>query len=192
LLHQLEFSEVLELGRQDNGEPDPFALISPRRRGATASKRLVIAPLGKENMSRSHVQLEPLGRDRIRVKNLREKLALRLLDDGTELATGQDCERFLPIRVSIADLVVQIGAEDFDIDTVQTLGEQSVAPGQILLPAGTIRSLPEVDRHTAVEWLRAVISVLESAASSSNFFDVAVQAAVDLIGLDTAGVLIRK
>jgi len=192
LLHQLEFSEVLELGRQDNGEPDPFALVRPRRRGATASKRLVIAPLSKENMSRSHVELEPLDRDRIRVRNLSEKLSLRLLDDGTELGTGQDCERFLPIRMSIADLVVQVGVEDFDIDTVQTLGEQSVAPGQILLPAGTIRSLPEVDRHTAVEWLRAVISVLESAASSSNFFEVAVQAAIDLVGLDTAGVLMPK
>jgi len=192
LLHQLEFSEVLELGRQDHGEPDPFALVSPRRRGTTANKRLVIAPLGKENMSRSHVELEPLGSDRVRVKNLSEKLPLRLLDDGTELTSGQDCERFLPIRLSIADLIVQVGADVFDIDTVQTLGEQSVAPGQILIPAGTIRSLPELDRHSAVEWLRAVISVLESAASSSNFFEVAVKAAIDLVGLDTAGILMLK
>ncbi len=192
LLHQTEFSDVLELGRQDNGEPEPFSVITSRNHQADAPQRIVIAPLTKENISRRHALLEPLGDDRIRIQNLSTKLTLRLLDDGTELGTGCDCIRFLPIRLSIADMVVQVGAEDFDIDTVQTLGEQSVAPGQLLLPAGTIRSLPEVDRFTAVEWLRAVISVLESAASSSNFFDVAVQAAVDLIGLDTAGVLIRK
>ncbi len=191
LVHQTGFSAALELGRQMLGEAPPFAQVTNRHQDAR--QRIVIAPFAQADISRQHTLLVPAGDGRVQVSNLSSKLPLPLLDDGTLLGVGETCERFLPIRLGIGNLVLQVGAtEDDEVDTVQTLGERSLAPGQVLTPKVTIRSLPEIERRTAVEWLRGVISVLESAATSSNFFDVAVRAAVDLVGLDTVGILMLK
>ncbi len=191
LVHQTEFANPIELGRQMLGEAPPFAQVTGRHNDA--GQRIVIAPFAQADISRQHTLLTPVGDSRVRVANLSSKLPLPLLDDGTLLAVGQTCERFLPIRLGIGNLVLQVGAtENDDVDTVQTLGERSLAPGQVLSPQGSIRNLTEIDRRSAVEWLRGVISVLESAASSSNYFQVAVSAAVDLVGLDTAGIFMLK
>jgi adenylate cyclase len=57
-------------------------------------------------------------------------------------------------------------------------------------PAAPVRPLPTQASESVVAWLQAVIEVLQSAASSTDFFERAAEAVVNLVGLDTGSVLL--
>src|SRR5438105_12788551 len=73
LVHSAEGSGPLEMGRQTVGEPGPFAETNN-----TAGRRLVIARLEDDSVSRKHVRLDPLTDGRIRLANLSQKLPVQL------------------------------------------------------------------------------------------------------------------
>jgi adenylate cyclase len=49
-----------------------------------------------------------------------------------------------------------------------------------------------LDSAEFIGWLHAVVDVLQAAANSADFFDKATQAAVDLVGLDSARALLLQ
>ncbi len=56
----------------------------------------------------------------------------------------------------------------------------------------TIAALDERDSESIIGWLQTVIGVLQSAASSSDFFERAAAAVVELVGLDSGCVLLAE
>ena len=55
----------------------------------------------------------------------------------------------------------------------------------LLDPKGT-------DQVGMIRWLRAVMDVLQAAATSSDFFEKAAAAAVEMVGLDSVSVWLLK
>ena len=65
----------VELGRQNPGEPGPYCTQLE-----TGRRRMVIARLNEDTVSRQHALVEPVDGDKIRVSNLSKKLPVRLGD----------------------------------------------------------------------------------------------------------------
>ncbi len=62
--------------------------------------------------------------------------------------------------------------------------------GESAEPAPAVRLLPAQAPESIVTWLQAVIDVLQSAASSNDFFQRAAEAVVNLVGLDSGCVML--
>jgi adenylate cyclase len=78
---------------------------------------------------------------------------------------------------------------------MQSLAEATAPPGVRPESVPRFAALAEGDSargKTLVRWLRAVMGVLESAASSADFFDKAAQTVVDIVGLDSGRVLLLE
>ena len=70
--HTLDLAGSLELGRQREGEPEPYRSVPATSQN---SARLIIAAANeKDNISRQHALLEPLPSGNVRVSNRRQVL----------------------------------------------------------------------------------------------------------------------
>jgi adenylate cyclase len=95
-----------------------------------------------------------------------------------------------------------VGDRTFDVaapseDAMVSLVNATMAPGRQKPPSTQIRTISAMrddvaDGHgeNLVEWLQEAMFVFQSAASSPDFLERAAQAVVNLVGLDTAAVLI--
>ena len=79
---------------------------------------------------------------------------------------------------------------------LQRLSEATIAPGRPLIqprmPALVLPTAAGVDVEALVRWLQTIMEVLQTAASSSDFFGRAARGIVDIVGLDSGRVLIRE
>lgn len=112
LVHTTLLSGPLELGRQKQGEPAPFA-VTPGRYG----DRLVVAPLPETSVSRRHAFLEPEGEDRVRVTNLSNVNPIVL---ANERRLQTDESQVFPLTLEMA-----LGAVFIRIDRPSPDGESS-------------------------------------------------------------------
>jgi sigma-B regulation protein RsbU (phosphoserine phosphatase) len=84
--------------------------------------------------------------------------------------------------------------EDDPATPLQTLAEATIPPGSDLARHHprlvTSAAASELQNETMIRWLQAAMDVLQSAASSSEFFDKAAAAMVDLVDLDSGQVLL--
>ena len=182
-----EFDCAVELGRQSEGRE---AVYSKRRE--TNRWRVVIAGLEEQAVSRRHALLEPLPGHRVRVSNTSSLIPL-FLASGTELGPNTSIELPYPAVLTIGRKTVRVEEVEEDSDHVQGLAEATIAPGRL---ASAVRmpalELPTkgVEVEAIVRWLQGVMGVLQTAASSSDFFTSAAQAIVDVVGLDAGRVLL--
>jgi adenylate cyclase len=184
-----DFSGRVELGRQNDAGEELYS--SRPLDGGTW--RAVIARLDEDTLSRHHALLEPLADGRVRVTNLSAKVPIRL-GDGGELAAGASCELTLPALMAVGRKTVRLAAPERREPSLRSL-PPGPPPGQVELAASRF---PTLLVHDAVAvgpllgWLRATMGVLQSAASSSDFFQKAAQAVVEIVGCDSGRVLLLE
>jgi adenylate cyclase len=185
--------QPIELGRQNLGEPEP--------NGQIHGHRLIVAPLNESRVSRRHALLEPREDGQIQITNLSKKLPVYLFADGTEIRPAETRTVPLPVHIGLGPLDVRVRRPH--VDTPQSGGEllsldqPSIAPGQLWSESSEfstrrLQSLAHVDLNSLLGWLRLAMGVLQSAASSEDFFLKAAHAAVNMVELDVAAVFLRE
>jgi adenylate cyclase len=189
LLHTFQCEGVAELGRQAEGENGPF-----RQKREAGRSRLVIAHLNEPSLSRKHVLIEPVAGDRFRVTNLSSTQALHSLEGG-ELKHQTGRELAAPVVLTLGKKTLRIQPATLSAEGLQALAEAVPPPGSSILPRSSLFPLSQptgeqTNTQHLVRWLRSAMDVLQSAASSSDFFERAAQAVVQMVGLDSGRVLL--
>jgi adenylate cyclase len=179
--------QAVELGRQSEGEPGPYTWVP-----APARRRLVIAPRTERSVSRQHLLVEPQPDGRVRLTNLSGTSPIGLAD-GLELTPGAAQEATLPIVLSLGTKTVRVQAAVSEEGDLHPLPESTPLPGNesafrtVLSP---LQAAGAAEGAVVVRWLRVAMNVLQSAATSAEFFDHAARALVDLVDLDSGRVLL--
>ncbi len=196
------FPGAVELGRQRDGKEGLYS--STRRDGERA--RLVIARLDEDTVSREHACVEPLPNNKIKITNLSAKVSIRL-SDGSELRAGNATELNLPTVIALGRKTVRIQTDDAREAPLRGLAEAPAPPGSMIsggprFPTlamqsifGSVAAGPGQQTNQmeeVVRWLQTTMEVLQCAASSSEFFQKAAQAIVDIVGLDRGRVLLLE
>jgi adenylate cyclase len=186
-----EFVGPAELGRQSEGEEGPYCT-----KMASGRRRIIIARREEQAISRRYVLVEAVADGKVRLTNLSSTLPLQA-PNGGELNHLASCEVPLPTGLVLGHITVRIEEVEPDEEaSIQGLAEVTAPPrlGSVsrFLPLQTlgVRSLGE--GKAFVTWLHAAMDVLQSAASSADFFDKAARAAVELVNLDSARILLRN
>jgi adenylate cyclase len=186
LVYAEEGAGPLELGRQESEhEAGPYTTKTEGGR-----RRIVIARLDEDTVSRQHALLEPLAEGRLRLTNLSRKLPVHR-SDGGELRPGACCELSLPTVLTLGRKTVRVQLPE---KSLQSLAQATVPPGRISVAVAFPTPLPAgegLDVESLLRWLQAALSVVQSAAGSADFFLKAARAVVDLVGLDSGRVLMR-
>ncbi len=184
----------LELGRQQAGEPEPYALLPATPPNPA---RLLIARQGeRDNVSRHHLLLEPLPSGRVRVSN-RSRAPLACPDaPGGAIAAGAAAEIAPAFTVLLPGRTVSIiPAPPGQPDGLHSLDEQAVAPSRLADLSGRLRSLPplpEAHLNALVGWLQTTMGVVQSAVGAADFLNKAAEALVEIIGLDHGRALLLE
>ncbi len=184
-------SVPVELGRVDltAGEAECLDTLRP---GPEAT-RLPVAEPSESSVSRKQVRIEGLANDCVRLTNLSRTGPVRF-GNRPLLPAGQTAEYPLPVEILVGRATIIVTAE-FDPTTSGTLQTlQSPTP-----LAGSSESVGHKDlsglRAEAgqghIRWWRNMIGVLQSAASSDDFFHKAAAAVVELVGLDLGAVFLH-
>jgi adenylate cyclase len=176
------------LGRQSQGEPEPYYATQE-----AGSGRVIFARFEETTYSRKCLLVEPLAGEQVRLSNLSAHQPIRL-NDHDELKPQATLELPLPVLLVLGSRALRL--DRIEMLDLQTLAAAPQAPGRenkvaSLLPlsraAGTA-----LQAESLVQWLQATLEVMQSAANSSDFFDRAALAVVQLVGLDSARVLLLQ
>jgi len=184
-----ELDGPVELGRQCDRKEGVY---SSRPEGGRW--RVVIAGLDEDAVSRKHTLLVPVSDGRVRLTNTSSIIPLAL-PCGRELEPGQSGEVDLPIVLAIGRRTVRVEGVGPAGTGLLALSEATVVPGRqpragSRLPGPGRPHDGVVDVESLVRWLQVIMGVLQTAASSSDFFRRAAQAVVEIVGLDTGRVLV--
>ncbi len=182
-----EFDTELELGRQRPNEPPPYARLG---------NRLTIARLEESDVSRSHLQLERLDSGGLRITN-RSQVNPVVLGTDEKLHPGEHRDVNLPTLVALGERVIQIELSR----VVQPLGALDSFHHKTMPPGGpdtaeTPLSGILTSRRTAEETefllrgLHATIGLFQLAATASEFYSMAAQAMIDIVGMETAAIVV--
>jgi adenylate cyclase len=189
VVYSHEFPGVVELGRQTDGLEDLYTC----RPLPNNSWRAVIARLDEDTLSRRHALLEPLDHGRVRLTNLSAKVPL-LLADGQHLTAGSSRELFLPLVFTAGRRTVYVEGVERPEPALRSLPAGTVSPGRLSIASRfpTLPTTDSVQTEALVRWLQTSMAVLQSAASSSDFFQKAAQAIVTIVGCDIGRVLLLE
>ncbi|MCA9123341.1 MAG: adenylate/guanylate cyclase domain-containing protein [Planctomycetaceae bacterium] len=188
-VYSTRFSGSVELGRQQADEQPCYNRVA-----IDGGIRIVVANQVEATFSRRHVRLEPRADGKVVVRNL--SAAVPIATDSAGVVGPQDQRELTPPFVLVVgDRSMRIEPEEEDASPMVSLANVTMAPGQQRPPSTRIRAIAAAaagDEHgeTLVQWLQAAMSVFQSAASSPDFLERAAQAVVELVGLDTASVVI--
>ncbi len=187
LLHALALDGPVELGRQDEGEPPPYA-----RKNA----KLVIAHKGENEISRRLLRAEPLPDGSVRLTNTGR--APLTLSDGRVLEPKQSAQARPPVVLNLEPAGrwacrLQDAATP-PVEEIHSL-PHATAPPRPPDPSSRLPSLSGLSRggfdtREVMDWLDQVLGVLQAAADSDDFFAHAARAAVQMADLDSAQVLL--
>jgi adenylate cyclase len=195
------FPGAVELGRQRDGKEGLYS--STRRDGERA--RLVVARLDEDTVSREHALVEPLPASKARISNLSAKVSIRLAD-GSELRAGNSTEVNLPTVIALGRKTIRLQLDDERVAPLRGLAEAPAPPGSIISAGQRFPTLAKSifssvggaagqqtnQMEEVVRWLQTTMEVLQSAASSSEFFEKAAQAMVEIVGLDRGRVVLLE
>jgi adenylate cyclase len=178
-----------ELGRQS--APDE-ALYS--QHVSAGRQRVVIAHKDEKTVSRQHALLEPLAEGGFRLTNLSAERPIGL-PDGKNLNPRASCSVAPDALLTLGKKTVRLQGTGSQRLPLQGLAEPTVPPGQSFAVATPFSALPanattSIETRVLMPWLQAAMDVLQSAASSADFFDKAARALVDLVNLDSGRVLL--
>jgi adenylate cyclase len=183
-----EVDGAVELGRQDAGEDGPYSLV----KNSSGDWRLVVARGEEATISRHHFRVQRLDDGKVRLHNLRE-VPIRLGEDVL-LQPRTSCDLLLPFSLNFGKRTIFFQDQD-EASSLLNLAEATMAPGSLANFTSRLRSrsLPSgFDTDEIFRWLKVTMEVLHSASYSQDFLGQAVQAAIDLVGLDTCRGLMLK
>ncbi|QGJ70059.1 Diguanylate cyclase [Planctomycetales bacterium 10988] len=193
LLFTTTFNHALELGRQTISE-ETFQWgqpTVPHENGSPASSRLVIANRGEKVISRKHLFLKPISRERFHLQNLSEKRPVQL-GNGELLPPLQEAEVGLPLLMRLGNKTIRVEPVAAP-SQINTLPDATLPPGAMEMEGlrfPHLRTEGE-ELRKLLRWLQTVIGVFQSASESSEFYEKAARAVVEIVGMDT-GFVLRK
>ena len=188
---EYEIEGVVEFGRQREGDPPPYAKLTEQN-----IDRVVIAPLIDRAVPRRWFQIEPAGTARCRITNLSPRLPIRV--HGEIPLEGESPSRTIPLpfTLEINRIEIHVGSGDEDVNSIEGLPEKTLAPSlsprQLLASRNVSISDVVQDPEKMLPWLQTVLGLLQSAASTNEFFALAAKALVTLMGMDSGRVLLYE
>ena len=102
LVFSTDLNAPLELGRQQQNEPPAYC-----RTTANGADRVIVAPLKKTSVSRRHLYLDVVAKDRIEVTNLSTKWALKIDGVGRLWPVGTTCAN-ASLTLSLGDTRIRL------------------------------------------------------------------------------------
>ena len=186
------FDQAVDLGRQRTPAEPLWAKLRDGEQW-----RMAVARMNETGVSRTHVRLRPSSDQLIQIENHSSKNPV-FLSTGDSIDAGATRELFVPFVLSIGDKAIRAEWVEEEEDAgYQSLIAPTVQPetidrrgGEPFVPA--LHLLPDGDRESVVRWLQTVIGVLQNAAGSNDFFQRAAQGMINIVGLDSGGVLLHK
>jgi hypothetical protein len=189
----LSVGSTVVLGRQTEREMQqyhvPF-MVQPAAGGL--SQRLVLA-WGAEfkEVSQEHLELKAIAEGRVRLTNRSKRLDV-LIGDRT-LRPGEADDLLVPftIRLPRRTLVVELEEAHhsrLDWETYRLPVDEVPLSQAVGLQPPPNMSGNETDH--LIDWLQATLSVLQGAIGSTNFLHRAVEALVEIVGLESGWVLL--
>ena len=188
-VYSTRFSGPVELGRQQADEQPCYNRVSIKD-----GVRIIVANQAEATFSRRHVRLEPRPDGKVVVRNL--SAAVPIATDAAGVVGPQDQRELTPPFVLVVgDRSMRVEPDEEAASPMVSLANMTMAPGQRKPPSTRIRPIATAaagddDGEMLVQWLQAAMAVFQSAASSPDFLQRAAQAVVELVGLDTASVVI--
>jgi adenylate cyclase len=181
-----------EFGRQNQGEAGPFT-----HRQEAAAVRFVLAKLDETAIPRKAFTLEPADGGRWRIVN-NGRVWVKV-EPGPMLEPNTTCEVALPVSITVHNKTVRVQPGLAGSEPLQSLIDSTLAPSRRGESARALASLAinrldegQLDNEALCKWIQASMSVLQSAAGTADFYSQAARAVVDLVGLDSGRVLLRK
>ncbi len=188
-IEEVLLDQPLEVGRQRAGEPGPFKV---------QGRRLIIThETDGAFFSRKHLTLEPLASGLVRVGNHSPKFPLEHDRPGSPLpANGGQADLTPPFRLLFQHVQLQVSLEEpVSPDGLNSLDQSTRAPGSHpSSPARVLLKRPllsPAQLQGLASWLQNFTALLQSSLASTNLYDHAAQAVVQL-GLTTGCVLLRQ
>ena len=146
-------------------------------------------------VSTNQLHLEQLDENRIQLRNLSAKVTIRLAD-GSLIEPGASFRHRLPARLQIGDTLVEIESrnpEESAVDPAALKNDPAAACGRLATARpwhAQLGNAPGSDE--LARWFEALVGVQRAAASSPDFFAETARAVVELIGLDSGLVFLRR
>ncbi len=193
LVFTTKFHGCLEIGRRQSGEPRPFNYSN-----SEVPNRIIIADLEDNTVSRRQAKFEQLDDGRLNITNLSSAMAIGL-SDGSSIGPGMSLQAVLPSVIQIGSIVVRL-LESAPIDEndrhIERLATPTMLPGELkvapqLFSNLALPSASNQGQDVVLDWLQAMMSVFQSAASSERFIMDAAAAVANMANLDCAAVLRR-
>ncbi|MEO8496878.1 MAG: adenylate/guanylate cyclase domain-containing protein [Planctomycetota bacterium] len=188
-VYSTRFTGPVELGRQQADEKACYNRVA-----IDGAIRIVVANQAESTFSRRHVRLEPQSDGKVVVRNL--SAAVPIATDAAGVVGPQEHRALTPPFVLVVgDRSMRVEPDEEVESRMVSLANATMAPGQQRPPSTRIRTIAaattgDEEGEMLVQWLQAAMSVFQSAASSPDFLERASQAVVDLVGLDTAAVVL--
>lgn len=187
---------TVEFGRQNQFEPPPFCLNTD-----SSVQRVIIAPIVDVAIPRHWFKVEMAGPKLCKVTNISTRSPVRV-DDREYLEGGMSRTFEMPLVIPVNGSEIHIGNGAQDDADMEALPVRTMAPaighasGSGLRPSLMPRSVSFSDTLQSpdrlVDWLQTVLGLLQSAASSTQFFRLAAKALVELMGMDSGRVLLLE
>jgi adenylate cyclase len=196
-----EIQGAIELGRQRKDEAGPFFVQT-----VADGTRIVVAELSETTVSRQQVRIDYRAEGNFTVKNIGTSGPIqlrpqRILEPGHSWVCVGTARIQLGARLVNVELVPVFSDEDDEEDedksVLQGLSATTTMPGGSFgFDSSVLKAVRSEDLANQLEpvirSLQAAIDVFQSAQSSRDFFHRAVQAVVDLVGLDSGRVLLWR
>lgn len=170
-----DLSGPAALGRQSAAAEALYShhLLSGRR-------HVVIAPKDEKSVSRQHALLEPLAEGGFRLTNLSAERSIGL-PNGKDLKPHAGCAVAADTLLTFGKRTIRLQRTGSQPLPLQGLPESTAPPGQSPVVAAPFSAPPRSATASSeikalVLWLQAAMDVLQSAASSADFFDKAARA----------------
>jgi adenylate cyclase len=188
---ETELTGPLELGRQQEHEPGPYAV----RTGGSVPRLVIAWNPEVEGFSREHLRLEPLPGGRVRVRNRSQRFPVPVSPGDGPIPPGGSADLVPPFRLTLPGRTIAVSDAEADGPGLLRLAEQTLvpdvtgthAPGRRAFP-----SLSEPQLDQVVAWLQTTIGVLNDAVGSAAFLPRAAEALVEIVGLHAGRVLLHE
>lgn len=196
--YQDEFDRPLLLGRQRSSNEPCF-----QKQPEATGWRMAVAALQDRGVSRLHALVEPLEGNRVRITNVSEANVIYLAEMPPKQMTPQGVEvRELPMAFTLGEMLIKLSAVVPEVaaadDAYQSLPYATLSPKSAgvrrFTESQTRKPVPsaatEEDVKTLLKWLPALTHLLQSAATTDEFFQQAVSLLLEFVTLDWATVVL--
>ena len=196
--YQDEFEGTLLLGRQRTPDEPCF---QKTQEGETW--RIAVATLQDRGVSRLHARVEPLAGNRVKITNISDGNVIYIAEVPPKQIMPQGIEvRDLPTAFTLGEMLVKLSVPL--VETAAADNPYQSLPYATLSPKGAARrrsnpltkpqtasAASEDDVKTLLKWLPALTHLLQSAATTDEFFHQAVELLLEFVVLDWGTVVLH-